>query len=65
MIDRLTRRTKQIVDSPLLGGKVLEYDTDDIREVLEGPYRIIYRVLPSRVDILAVIHGSQLLPPEL
>jgi plasmid stabilization system protein ParE len=44
MIDRLTRRTEQIVNFPLLGGKVLEYDADDIREVLEGNFRIIYRV---------------------
>ena len=64
MIDRLTRRTKQIVNFPLLGGKVMEYDADDIREVLEGPYRIIYRVLPDRVDILAVVHGAQLCRPS-
>lgn len=65
MVDRLTRRTKQITEFPLLGGKVMEYDSDDIREVLEGSYRIIYRVLPDRVDIVAIIHGAQLLPPEV
>jgi plasmid stabilization system protein ParE len=65
MVDRITRRTKQITNFPLLGGKVTEYDADDIREVLEGPYRIIYRVLPDRAEVLAVVHGAQLLPPEL
>jgi plasmid stabilization system protein ParE len=65
MIGRLRRRTRQIVGFPLMGGKVIEYDADDVREVLEGPYRIIYRALSNRVDILAVVHGAQLLPPEL
>ncbi len=41
------------------------YDVDDIREVLEYPYRIIYRVLPDRVDVLAVVHGARRLPASL
>jgi toxin ParE1/3/4 len=34
---------------------------DDIREIIRGNYRIIYRVGSSRVDILAVYHAAQLL----
>ncbi len=30
-----------------------------IREVIEGPYRIIYYIKPDRVDVLAVLHGAQ------
>ncbi len=30
-----------------------------IREVFEGPYRIMYLVQPNRVDILAIVHGRQ------
>jgi plasmid stabilization system protein ParE len=45
-----------------MGGKVPEYDADDVREVLEHPYRIIYQVLADQVDILAVVHGAQRLP---
>jgi toxin ParE1/3/4 len=62
MIDRITRHSQQCGCFPLLAGKVPEYDRDDIREVLEYPYRVIYRVLPERVDILAVIHGARRLP---
>jgi toxin ParE1/3/4 len=62
MIDRITRRSEQCRQFPLMAGKVPEYDRDDIREVLEYPYRIIYRVLPKQVDILAVIHGARRLP---
>jgi toxin ParE1/3/4 len=62
MVDRITRRSQECGQFPLMAGKVPEYDRDDIREVLEYPYRIIYRVLPERVDVLAVIHGARRLP---
>ena len=59
MVDRLTRRSRQIADFPLSGRKVPEYEMDQIREVIEGPYRIIYYLKPDQIDVLAVIHGSQ------
>ena len=30
-----------------------------IREVIEGPYRIIYYIKPDQIDVLAVLHGAQ------
>jgi plasmid stabilization system protein ParE len=56
----------KFADFPLLGGKVPEYQADDVRQVqvIERPYRIIYRVRSARVDILAIVHGAQLLSPE-
>ena len=65
MVDRLTRRSQQISDFPRSGRMVPEYETPDIREVIERPYRIIYRVKVDQIDILAVIHGARLLPSEL
>jgi toxin ParE1/3/4 len=58
MVDRLTRRSQQIADFPLSGRRVPEYDADQIREVIEGPYRIIYHIKSDQVDVLAVIHGA-------
>jgi plasmid stabilization system protein ParE len=57
-VDRLTRRSEQIGRFPLSGRKVPEFEKEQIREVFEGPYRIIYHIKPDQVDILAVIHGS-------
>ncbi len=59
MVDRLTRRSQQIADFPLSGRKVPEYEMEQIREVIEGPYRIIYYLKPDQIDVLAVIHGAQ------
>lgn len=64
MIDRITRRSEQIADFPMSGRKVREYEADDIREIIENPYRIIYRIKPDQIDILAIVHCAQLLLPE-
>jgi len=58
MVDRLTRRSQQIADFPFSGRRVPEYDIDQIREVIEGPYRIICHIKPDQIDVLAVIHGA-------
>ncbi len=64
MVDRITRRSEQIAEQPLSGRKVPEYDTEDIRELIEKPYRIIYRIKPDQIDVIAVIHGVRILPDE-
>ena len=65
MVDRLTKRSEQIATFPESGRMVPEYDAPDIREVIESPYRIIYRIKTDQIDVLAVVHGAQLLPPKL
>jgi toxin ParE1/3/4 len=42
MVDRITRRTKRLVQFPRLGAVVAEYEDESIRELFEHPYRIIY-----------------------
>lgn len=37
---------------------VPEYDKDQVREVIEGAYRIIYYFRPDQIDALAVIHAA-------
>ena len=32
---------------------------EQIREVIESPYRIIYYIKPDQIDVLAVMHGAQ------
>lgn len=64
LIDRITARSEQIGRYPESGRAVPEFDAPDVREVYESSYRIIYRVQPERVDVLAVVHGARLLNPE-
>ena len=65
MVDRITRRSEQIAEYPLSGRKVPEYDAEDIRELIEKPYRIIYRIKPDQIDVLAVIHSARLLQDNI
>lgn len=64
MVDRISSRSGQIARFPRAGQIVPEYQDSDIREVLEGQYRVIYEVGQREIHVLAVIHGAQLLPPE-
>ena len=59
VVDSITRRSEQIASFPLSGRIVPEFETEQIREVIEGSYRIIYYIKPEQIDVLAVIHGSQ------
>lgn len=62
VVDRLTRRSQQIGQFPESGHMIPEAGFPQIREVLEGPYRIMYHITPDQIDIIAIIHGSQHTP---
>jgi plasmid stabilization system protein ParE len=64
IVDRLTSRSIQIHDHPFSGEMVPEFGDESIREVIEWPYRIVYKVSESALFVLAVIHGSRLLTQE-
>jgi len=64
-IDLLTRRVEMLAEHSRSGTIVSRYDRDDIREIYEGRYRIVYRILPDRIDILTVRHGARRLPEKI
>jgi toxin ParE1/3/4 len=65
MVDRITKRSEQIASFPMSGRKVPEFEAEDIREIIETPYRIIYRIKPDQVDVLSVVHSKQLLTEDI
>lgn len=64
-VDKLTRRVDQLTDHPRSGRIVPKYDDENLRELIVHPYRLIYRLKPDRIDIIAVFHGAQQLPDSL
>jgi toxin ParE1/3/4 len=40
---------------------VPEFGRNEIREILQGNYRLVYRVAKDRIDILTVFHSAQIL----
>ncbi|TAM47418.1 MAG: type II toxin-antitoxin system RelE/ParE family toxin [Gammaproteobacteria bacterium] len=65
VVERLIARSRQIGEFPYAGREVPEYQRDDLHEVLERPYRIIYRIGSQRIDVITVMHYRQLLPSDL
>ena len=46
-----------------MSGRIVpEIHREDIRELIYGNYRIIYRLETKKVAILTVRHGKQILP---
>lgn len=63
-VERLRRRARNALSSPLSGRMVPEFFREDIRELIEGNYRIVYQVLSDRLVILTVFEGHRLFPDE-
>ena len=61
-VDRLRTRARNALHSPLAGRKVPEILREDIRELIEGNYRIVYQVFEDRLVVLTVFEGHRLLP---
>ena len=59
LVERLTRRSEQIANFPFSGRLVPEFETEQIREVIEGSYRIIYCIKPEQIDVIAVLHAAR------
>ena len=64
VVDRIVGRLDQAQRFPDSGRAVPEYEAADIRELIEFPYRVIYRVRPDVVEVLAILHGRQDVRPS-
>lgn len=61
---RLLDRADLLAEHPAAGRAVPEYDRPDVRELVEPPWRILYRYEAGAASayVLAVVHGRQRLP---
>ncbi len=63
-IDTIFEKVKALKTSSKIGRIVPEIERDEIREILYGNYRIIYRIEKSSISILTIRHGKQILPVD-
>ena len=57
---RLKERTKILKTHVFTGKIVSEINREDIRELIEGNYRIIYKIVTdNRIDILTIHHSAR------
>jgi len=57
-------KVENLKSSPEIGRIVPEIENNQFRELIDGNYRIIYRIEPKQISVLAVRHGKQILPVE-
>jgi toxin ParE1/3/4 len=65
MARRIRTDADRLTQHPEMGRVVPEYADPNIRELIVSPYRLIYRfdVEANTVFVVAIVHGSRLLPP--
>jgi toxin ParE1/3/4 len=59
VVDRILTRSEQLATAPRSGSALAAFANDDIRELLERPYRLIYRIGAEQIEILTVKHYRQ------
>lgn len=64
--ERIVEAVDRLAAFPLSGRVVPELQREEIREVIYGNYRIVYRLTQSAIQILTVFHASRVfaLPKE-
>ncbi len=59
-VDRLKTRTRILKTQTRSGKIVSELNQENIRELIEGNYRIIYKIVQeNQIDILTIHHSSR------
>ena len=64
-VEKLLRRSWLLAEPPDIGHPVRGFEETAPREILIRPYRLIYSVKATQIDVITVLHYRQLLPNDL
>lgn len=62
VVERFFTAVERLDAYPLSGRMVPELSAATVREVIEPPYRIVYRVRADALEIIAVVHSARRFP---
>jgi toxin ParE1/3/4 len=62
VVGRIIKAVERLNTFPASGRKVPERNDPEIREVIESPYRVVYRFRKGSVEIITVFRASRLVP---
>ncbi|MCW5910805.1 MAG: type II toxin-antitoxin system RelE/ParE family toxin [Cyclobacteriaceae bacterium] len=60
-VSKLIDRVEQLENHPRSGRQVPEIGKEDVRELIEGNYRIIFRIKADHIGIARIHHSARLL----
>ena len=63
--ERLFASVERLMRYPLSGRVVPELNDPSLREVVDAPYRIVYRVGVEALEILTVVHAARQFPTDV
>ena len=65
MVERILHAVDRLESFPEIGRMIPEFGQVDLREVLVGSYRVVYRLERETVGLVTVVHGARILrlPP--
>ena len=61
IIDNIITRVDQLSYFPKSGRVVPEFENDSIRELIQGNYRIIYKLTAQKISIIRIHHSARLM----
>jgi plasmid stabilization system protein ParE len=64
-VEKILRRSWQLAEPPEIGHPVPGYEDAGLSETLVRPYRLIYLIKSTQIDVITVLHYRQLLPQDL
>ncbi len=64
MGERIIERGEALADQPYRGRPLPELPGAELREIIVGNYRVVYRLREDHVEVLTVFEGHRLLPAE-
>jgi addiction module RelE/StbE family toxin len=62
--ERLINRVEALTQNPRLGRVPPELPGSELRELVEGSYRIVYRIRGDEIEVLSVFEAHHLFPTE-
>ena len=58
-VEKIIKRVDQVSNFPKSGRIVPEFSTESLRELIEGNYRIIYRISSDKIAIVRIHHAAR------
>ncbi|WP_353960525.1 type II toxin-antitoxin system RelE/ParE family toxin [Kaistella yonginensis] len=56
----MQKKTEILKEGTIIGKKVFEINNENVRELFEGDYRIIYRTISkNEIHIILIHHGAR------
>jgi addiction module RelE/StbE family toxin len=64
LVARLIEKAEALTKFPQMGREVPEIPGSDLRELIDGNYRIVYRIGKKNIEIITVFEAHRLLPDD-